>query len=60
MDSVIDEGDILNKLAAEAIFPVSAAAIKYFICRRVISIPNNLFFFPINFPYRIETTLRAL
>jgi len=38
MDSVMDDGDMLSKLEAEAILPVSAVAMKYFICRSVISI----------------------
>jgi hypothetical protein len=37
IDSVMDEGDMLSMLAALAILPVSAAAIKYLICRSVIS-----------------------
>ena len=45
MDSVMDEGDILSMLAAAAIFPVSATAMKYLICRNVI--------------FMVETILKA-
>ena len=45
MDSVMDEGDILSMLAAAAIFPVSATAMKYLICRNVI--------------FMVETKLKA-
>ena len=42
MDSVMDEGDMLSRLAAAAIFPASAAAMKYLICRNVISMAETI------------------